>query len=88
MTVLRGLYLEMDEETQDLIDAGLSKLIQNESHIVQVDLNLAYALQVMRRRGAHRRLKHFLFKYSGRAPALSFAEKLLSPGPDGSTITR
>lgn len=50
MTVLRGLYLEMDEETQDLIDEVLSKLIQDDSHIVQVDLNLAYALQVMRHR--------------------------------------
>ena len=54
MTVLRGLYLDLDQETQDLIDAGLSKLIKDESHIVQVDLNLAYALQVMRRRCTHK----------------------------------
>jgi hypothetical protein len=50
MTVLRGLYMDLDEETQDLIDSGLSNLIKNESHIIQVDLNLAYAIQVMRRR--------------------------------------
>ena len=50
MTVLRGLYLELDEETQDLIDKGLSRLIKKDSHIIQVDLNLAYALQVLRRR--------------------------------------
>ena len=50
MTVLRGLYLDLDEETQDLIDSGLSALIRNESHVVQVDLNLAYTIQVMRRR--------------------------------------
>lgn len=50
MTVLRGLYLELDEETQNLIDAALTGLIEDESHIIQVDLNLAYALQVMRRR--------------------------------------
>ncbi|NTU50227.1 MAG: hypothetical protein HGA87_04985 [Desulfobulbaceae bacterium] len=50
MTVLRGLYTDLDEETQDLIDYGLSNLIKNESHIIQVDLNLAYAIQVMRRR--------------------------------------
>ncbi len=50
MTVLRGLYMDMDEETQDLIDSGLSVLIKNESHIIQVDLNLAYTIRVMRRR--------------------------------------
>ena len=50
MTVLRGLYMELDEETQDLIDSGLSNLIKDESHIIQVDLNLSYAIQVMRRR--------------------------------------
>ena len=50
MTVLRGLYVESGEKTQDLIDSGLSALIKNESHIIQVDLNLAYAIQVMRRR--------------------------------------
>lgn len=50
MTVLRGLYRDLDDETQDLIDSALSNLIKNESHIIQVDLNLAYAIQVMRRR--------------------------------------
>jgi Reverse transcriptase (RNA-dependent DNA polymerase) len=50
MTVLRGLYLDLEEATQDLIDFGLSALIKNESHVIQVDLNLAYAIQVMRRR--------------------------------------
>ena len=50
MMVIRGLYLNLDEETQDLIDSSLSNLISNESHIIQVDLNLAYAIQVMRRR--------------------------------------
>lgn len=50
MTVLRGLYVDLDEATQDLIDSGLSELIKSESHITQVDLNLAYAIQVMRRR--------------------------------------
>jgi hypothetical protein len=42
--------MDLDEETRDLIDYGLSNLIRNESHIMQVDLNLAYAIQVMRRR--------------------------------------
>jgi hypothetical protein len=50
MTVLRGLYMDLDEETRGLIDSGLLNLIQNKSHIMQVDLNLAYAIQVMRRR--------------------------------------
>lgn len=50
MTVLRGLYTDLDEATQDLIDSGIANLIKNESHIIQVDLNLAYAIQVMRRR--------------------------------------
>ena len=50
MTVLRRLYMDLNEETHDLIDSGLSDLIKKESHIIQVDLNLAYAIQVMRRR--------------------------------------
>jgi hypothetical protein len=50
MTVLRGLYMDLDEETQNVIDAGLTNLIKNESHIIQVDLNLAYAIRVMCRR--------------------------------------
>lgn len=50
MTVLRGLYLDLDVETQDLVDSGLSALIKNQSHVIQVDLNLAYSIQVMRRR--------------------------------------
>lgn len=50
MTVLRGLYVEVDEPTQELIDEALTTLIESESHIIQVDLNLAFAIQVMRRR--------------------------------------
>lgn len=50
MTVLRGLYLELDDETQDVIDSGLGTLIKSESHVTQVDLNLAYAIRVMRKR--------------------------------------
>ncbi len=47
MTSLRGIYTDLDEETQDLIDSGISNLIKEESHIIQIDLNLAYAIQVM-----------------------------------------
>lgn len=53
MMVLRGLYLDLDKETQDLIDTGLINLVISESHIIQVDLNLAYVIQVMRRRCTH-----------------------------------
>jgi hypothetical protein len=50
MTVLRGLYPELDSPTQDLIDSALITLVEKESHIIKVDLNLAYVVQVLRRR--------------------------------------
>jgi hypothetical protein len=50
MTVLRGIYKELDEETQDLVDAALIGLVRSESYIVKVDLHLAYLLQVLRQR--------------------------------------
>ncbi len=50
MTVLRGLYSELGEGTQSVIDSGLTALVKAESHIIQVDLNLAYAIQVLRQR--------------------------------------
>lgn len=50
MTVLRGIYKELDEETQDLVDAALIGLHKSESYIVKIDLNLAYLLQVLRQR--------------------------------------
>lgn len=54
MMVLRGLYSDLDSETQDLVETSLSNLIANESHIIQVDLNMAYAIQVLRRRCTQR----------------------------------
>ena len=64
MIVLRGLYTELDEETQGLIDSALIKLVQKESFIIKLDLNLCYLLQVMRRRGSQKKEELFvrLFK--------------------------
>lgn len=50
MTVLRGLYLDLDSATQDLVDGALIELIEKGSHIIKIDLNLAYLIQVLRRR--------------------------------------
>lgn len=54
MTVLRGLYLDLDSKTQDIIDESLIELVERSSHIIKIDLNLAYLLQVLRRRCSHR----------------------------------
>ncbi len=53
MTVLRGLYLDLDHETQDLIDEALIRLVEKGSHIIKIDLNLAYLVQVLRKRCTH-----------------------------------
>lgn len=53
MMVLRGLYSELDPATQDLVSVALVGLIEQESHIIKVDLNLAYVVQVLRRRCTH-----------------------------------
>lgn len=50
MTVLRGLYLDLDSATQDLVDGALIGLVEKGSHIIKIDLNLAYLAQVLRRR--------------------------------------
>jgi Reverse transcriptase (RNA-dependent DNA polymerase) len=50
MTVLRGLYLDLDSATQDLVDGALIGLVEKGSHIIKIDLNLAYLVQVLRRR--------------------------------------
>ena len=59
MTVLRGIYLELDEETQDLVDDALMGLVTANSYIVKLDLNLGYLIQVLRRRST--RTKETLF---------------------------
>lgn len=55
MTVLRGLYLELDSQTQDLVDNALIRLVQAGSHIIKIDLNLAYLVQVLRRRSTQQK---------------------------------
>ncbi|MBK8286412.1 MAG: hypothetical protein IPK97_16910 [Ahniella sp.] len=50
MTVLRGLYLDLDSATQDLVDDALLGLVEKGSYIIKIDLNLAYLVQVLRRR--------------------------------------
>ena len=54
MTVLRGLYAELDAETQDLVESALIGLVERSSHITKVNLNLAYLVQVLRRRASQR----------------------------------
>lgn len=48
MTVLQGIYKQLDAETGDLIQSKLIEFIQSESHVIQVSLNLSYAIRVLR----------------------------------------
>ncbi len=59
MTVLRGIYKELEEETQDLVDEALIELIKSKSYVVRVDLHLAYLVQVLSQRGTQ--VKEALF---------------------------
>jgi hypothetical protein len=60
MTVLRGLYSELDEKTQDLVDEALIALVDEGSHLIKLDLNLAYLVQVLRRRSTQRKEELFV----------------------------
>jgi Reverse transcriptase (RNA-dependent DNA polymerase) len=53
MIVLRGIYPELDLPTQEIVDDALTKLAQSGSHLIKLDLNLAYLIQVLRRRSTH-----------------------------------
>jgi hypothetical protein len=50
MTLLKGLYLELTGEEQDLIDSSLTAVVRSGSYLLQVDVNLAYLLRVLRQR--------------------------------------
>lgn len=53
MTVLRVMYSELDAETRDVVDRALIDLVTRDSHIIKLDLNLAYAVRVLRKRHTH-----------------------------------
>lgn len=77
MIVLRGLYTELDEETQDLIDDALIKLVQTGSFIVKIDLNLCYLLQILRRRSSQRKEELFVRLFKGKNSPLIRREIIL-----------
>jgi hypothetical protein len=66
MMVLRGLYADLDAATQDLVDNSLIGLVRAGSHVIKLDLNLAYLVQVLRRRSTQQKEAIFvkLFKES------------------------
>jgi Reverse transcriptase (RNA-dependent DNA polymerase) len=59
MTVLRGLYPELDFDAQEIIDTALLALVRFNSHLTCIDLNLAYLVRVLRRRSTQE--KELLF---------------------------
>ena len=78
MTVLRGLYAELDEATQTVIDQALIALIQSGSHIIKVDLNLAYLVQVLRRRSTQQKEEVFVKLFRENASPLIRREIILA----------
>lgn len=50
MRMLRSLYRDLDEPTQTIADSAMLKLLREDSHLIQNDLNLVYLLQVFAQR--------------------------------------
>jgi hypothetical protein len=50
MRMLRSLYQELDAPTQAMADETMLRLLKENSHLVQNDLNLSYLLQVFAQR--------------------------------------
>ncbi|HRE81469.1 MAG TPA: RNA-directed DNA polymerase [Opitutaceae bacterium] len=50
MRMLRSLFQELDEPTQAFSDEMMLKLLREDSHLIQNDLNLSYLLQVFGQR--------------------------------------
>lgn len=50
MRLLRNLYEELDEKTRDIADKTMIGLFKEGSHLIHIDLNLAYLLQVFGQR--------------------------------------
>lgn len=50
MKLLRNLYVDFDDDTKELADSVMLKLLTEESHLVENDLNLTFMLQVFGQR--------------------------------------
>jgi hypothetical protein len=53
MTLLRGLYRDLVPEEKEVVDGALVALLKSESHLIRIDLNLAYLIQVLRQRSTN-----------------------------------
>lgn len=78
MIVLRDLYEELDGQTQDLIDSALVQLVRSGSFISKIDLNLAYLLQVLRRRSSQEKEELFVSLFKDRNNPLIRREVILA----------
>jgi hypothetical protein len=78
MMVLRSIYVDLDEETQDMVDEALMKLVNMDSYIVKVDLNLAYLIQVLRRRSTQPKETLFVKLFKVRPSPLVRREIILA----------
>jgi hypothetical protein len=47
MTVLASLYSDLEDEIRDVVDGSLIDLVNSRSHVIKVDLHLAYLVRVL-----------------------------------------
>ena len=52
MRIVRGTYDELGASAKDMVDAALLALIQGDSHILSIDINRLFLVQVLSRRHA------------------------------------
>jgi hypothetical protein len=78
MTVLRGLYGDLDDDTKDVIDNALFELVRSGSYIIKVDLNLAYLIQVLRQRSTQQKEALFVKLFNEKSSPLVGREIILA----------
>lgn len=85
MMVLRGLYPDLDDGSKTLVDKALIQLVDNNSHIVSVDLNLAYLVQVLRLQSTQQKESLFVKLFKERTSPLVRREIILAMAAWGHT---
>ncbi|MEL6868901.1 MAG: RNA-directed DNA polymerase, partial [Pseudomonadota bacterium] len=60
MRSVRGVYDDLPESGKDFVDNRLIELYENDSHLLSVDLNLGFYVQVLERRQSRRKEEIFI----------------------------
>ena len=55
MRAVRGVYDALPDESKDAIDDALVRIVEEQEHILSVEVNLAYYLQALSRRHSSRK---------------------------------